>query len=247
MPWRKAPSPSSDHECCTNDAGTSDPGGSRTRDLRIKSPLLYQLSYRLVDAVTQLSDSMFCVGVGLPRSWELRSCPESWAVLRSFRERSWPVLNDPPSRTTDCAGCVMVRYQTPHAVDAAAPIVEPGLQRYSLTRILPNRESYRVATVLVDGLGCLCSSGACGRFLGRRLNGRGFPARLTPARNGARIHEVSVAWPAERAWTSAGVALCVRAYDDPGRALSAHLCDAARARGRNGASQSRGAAEGVSS
>ena len=25
----------------------SDPGGSRTRDLRIKSPLLYQLSYRV--------------------------------------------------------------------------------------------------------------------------------------------------------------------------------------------------------
>src|SRR5439155_18635321 len=26
----------------------NDPGGSRTRDLRIKSPLLYQLSYRVV-------------------------------------------------------------------------------------------------------------------------------------------------------------------------------------------------------
>jgi hypothetical protein len=26
-----------------------DPGGSRTRDLRIKSPLLYQLSYRVGD------------------------------------------------------------------------------------------------------------------------------------------------------------------------------------------------------
>ena len=26
---------------------TNDPGGSRTRDLRIKSPLLYQLSYRV--------------------------------------------------------------------------------------------------------------------------------------------------------------------------------------------------------
>ena len=26
---------------------SSDPGGSRTRDLRIKSPLLYQLSYRV--------------------------------------------------------------------------------------------------------------------------------------------------------------------------------------------------------
>ena len=25
----------------------NDPGGSRTRDLRIKSPLLYQLSYRV--------------------------------------------------------------------------------------------------------------------------------------------------------------------------------------------------------
>jgi hypothetical protein len=25
----------------------SDPGGSRTHDLRIKSPLLYQLSYRI--------------------------------------------------------------------------------------------------------------------------------------------------------------------------------------------------------
>ncbi len=28
----------------------NDPGGSRTRDLRIKSPLLYQLSYRVGDA-----------------------------------------------------------------------------------------------------------------------------------------------------------------------------------------------------
>ena len=27
----------------------NDPGGSRTRDLRIKSPLLYQLSYRVGD------------------------------------------------------------------------------------------------------------------------------------------------------------------------------------------------------
>ena len=27
---------------------TSDPGGTRTHDLRIKSPLLYQLSYRVV-------------------------------------------------------------------------------------------------------------------------------------------------------------------------------------------------------
>ncbi len=29
--------------------GGDDPGGSRTRDLRIKSPLLYQLSYRVGD------------------------------------------------------------------------------------------------------------------------------------------------------------------------------------------------------
>ena len=28
---------------------SNDPGGSRTRDLRIKSPLLYQLSYRVGD------------------------------------------------------------------------------------------------------------------------------------------------------------------------------------------------------
>ena len=30
----------------------NDPGGSRTRDLRIKSPLLYQLSYRVVNYET---------------------------------------------------------------------------------------------------------------------------------------------------------------------------------------------------
>ena len=33
--------------CCNIVASASDPGGSRTRDLRIKSPLLYQLSYRV--------------------------------------------------------------------------------------------------------------------------------------------------------------------------------------------------------
>jgi hypothetical protein len=31
----------------TNESTPHDPGGSRTRDLRIKSPLLYQLSYRV--------------------------------------------------------------------------------------------------------------------------------------------------------------------------------------------------------
>ena len=30
-----------------DDTAFNDPGGSRTRDLRIKSPLLYQLSYRV--------------------------------------------------------------------------------------------------------------------------------------------------------------------------------------------------------
>lgn len=36
----------------------NDPGGSRTRDLRIKSPLLYQLSYRVVSdrKITQPND-----------------------------------------------------------------------------------------------------------------------------------------------------------------------------------------------
>ena len=33
-----------------------DPGGSRTRDLRIKSPLLYQLSYRVVALQTANSE-----------------------------------------------------------------------------------------------------------------------------------------------------------------------------------------------
>ena len=33
--------------CGVSRCPTSDPGGSRTRDLRIKSPLLYQLSYRV--------------------------------------------------------------------------------------------------------------------------------------------------------------------------------------------------------
>lgn len=32
------------------EAGESDPVGTRTRDLRIKSPLLYQLSYRVSDS-----------------------------------------------------------------------------------------------------------------------------------------------------------------------------------------------------
>jgi hypothetical protein len=32
----------------TRDALRHDPGGDRTHDLRIKSPLLYQLSYRVV-------------------------------------------------------------------------------------------------------------------------------------------------------------------------------------------------------
>ena len=34
----------------------NDPGGSRTRDLRIKSPLLYQLSYRVVALQTANSE-----------------------------------------------------------------------------------------------------------------------------------------------------------------------------------------------
>ena len=34
--------------CGVSRYSASDPGGSRTRDLRIKSPLLYQLSYRVV-------------------------------------------------------------------------------------------------------------------------------------------------------------------------------------------------------
>ena len=33
--------------------GWNDPGGSRTRDLRIKSPLLYQLSYRVSTSAYQ--------------------------------------------------------------------------------------------------------------------------------------------------------------------------------------------------
>jgi hypothetical protein len=33
-----------------------DPGGSRTRDLRIKSPLLYQLSYRVNPILAGLED-----------------------------------------------------------------------------------------------------------------------------------------------------------------------------------------------
>ena len=36
-------------------AELSDPGGARTHDLRIKSPLLYQLSYRVGSVLQELS------------------------------------------------------------------------------------------------------------------------------------------------------------------------------------------------
>ena len=37
--------------------GVYEPAGDRTRDLRIKSPLLYQLSYRLVEARDSITTS----------------------------------------------------------------------------------------------------------------------------------------------------------------------------------------------
>src|SRR5579885_595721 len=48
LPKREGPPPWAAlrrHVCCS--LPVYDPGGSRTRDLRIKSPLLYQLSYRV--------------------------------------------------------------------------------------------------------------------------------------------------------------------------------------------------------
>ena len=41
----------------------NEPAGTRTQDLRIKSPLLYQLSYRLADKVTLPRDEWDAIGV----------------------------------------------------------------------------------------------------------------------------------------------------------------------------------------
>ena len=46
-PTQRRPHRLSHREATVANALVNDPGGSRTRDLRIKSPLLYQLSYRV--------------------------------------------------------------------------------------------------------------------------------------------------------------------------------------------------------
>ncbi len=58
----------------------NDPGGSRTRDLRIKSPLLYQLSYRVVYAARNIAPLRIWCFAGDLRQYDIHnSTPPSFA------------------------------------------------------------------------------------------------------------------------------------------------------------------------
>ena len=71
---------------------TSDPGGSRTRDLRIKSPLLYQLSYR----VGFLTSSKKLVAFRFPLPLDTEASPSALdiPILRAGQELITNDAND---------------------------------------------------------------------------------------------------------------------------------------------------------